>query len=93
MQKLALLLGPWTSFCMSLLCIFAFCNLFPRKPLPRVEAMLWDIGVGVSGAKGSSRAACLLPDALPCGQALSSNCILDLLSFNKERVISESVIA
>lgn len=78
---------------MSLLCIFAFCSLFPQKPLPWVEAVLWDIGAGVLGAEGSLLAACLLPDAQPCGRALPSSCILDLLSFNKERVLSERVIA
>jgi len=46
LPKLPPLLGPSTSLCMSLLCLFAFC-LFPRTPLPHVEAVLLDVGVGV----------------------------------------------
>lgn len=55
--------------------------------------MLWDTALRVLGAEGTSLAACLLPDTQPCEHTWPSRCILYLPSFNKERVISEYVVA
>lgn len=80
---------PQVSLCMSPLCIFGFCILFTRKPLPQVEAVLWVSGLMKEAWLMKDHCLLLvflLSDPQPCVWGLPSNCILDLPSINKDRV-------